>query len=270
MTATGSGTIRTGIGGWTFEPWRGSFYPEGLPHARELDFAASRLGTIEINGTYYRTQTPATFAKWRKSVTDGFIFSVKATRYVTMKKKLAEAGESVEKFISSGISELGDALGPVVWQMLPTRRFDADDMDAFLALLPAKVDGIALRHVLEVRHESFASAEFVDLARRHGVAIAVADHAEHPLIADMTADFVYARLMRGRDEIPTAYDDDGLNHWASICADWAAGHDPALPLLTQAAHSQPRDVFAYIIHEGKVRAPHGAMALADRVAAQTP
>lgn len=257
--------IRTGIGGWTFEPWRGTFYPEGLPHARELEYAAARLGTIEINGTYYRTQTPATFAKWRATVPDGFVFSVKATRYATMKKKLAEAGESVAKFTGSGIAELGDALGPVVWQMLPTRRFDAEDMDAFCALLPDSVGGLPLRHVLEVRHESFACAEFVAIARRHSVAIVVADHAEHPMIADMTGDFVYARLMRGTDDVPTAYDHAGLDRRAGVMKDWAAGRDPGLPLLTDAAQSVPRDVFAYIIHEGKIRAPAGAMALAERV-----
>lgn len=258
--------IRTGIGGWTFEPWRGTFYPEGLPHAKELDYAAAHLGTIEINGTYYRTQTPATFAKWRGSVPDGFVFSVKAVRYATMKKRLAEAEESVGKFIASGLSELGDALGPVVWQMLPTRRFDAEDMGAFLSFLPDKVDGLRLRHVLEVRHESFACAEFVDLARRHGIAIVVADHAEHPLIADLTADFAYARLMRGHDEVPTAYDAAGLDRWAGVLKDWAAGREAGLPLLAEAAPAVQRDVFAYIIHEGKVRAPQGAVALAERVA----
>ncbi|HEX7853001.1 MAG TPA: DUF72 domain-containing protein [Sphingobium sp.] len=263
---TSSGTIRTGIGGWTFEPWRGTFFPEGLPHSKELEYAAGKLGTIEINGTYYRTQTPATFAKWRKAVPDGFVFSVKAVRYATMKKKLAEAGESVEKFIASGLSELGDALGPVVWQMLPTRKFDAEDMGAFLSYLPATVDGLKLRHVLEVRHETFACPEFVALARKHGIAIVVADHAEHPLVADPTADFVYARLMRGQDDIPTAYDEAGLDRWAGIAKDWAAGHDPGQPLLTDPTPAKPRDVFAYIIHEGKVRAPQGAMALAERTA----
>jgi uncharacterized protein YecE (DUF72 family) len=256
--------IRTGIGGWTFEPWRGTFFPDGLPHARELEYAASQLGTIEVNGTYYRTQTPATFAKWRGSVPDGFVFSVKAIRYATMKKRLAEAGESVAKFIGSGIAELGDALGPVVWQMLPTRQFDAQDIDAFLSLLPASVDGVPLRHVLEARHASFACPEFVALARRHGVAIAVADHADHPLIADPTADFVYVRLMHGRDDIPTAYDTAGLDRWAGICRDWATGRDPGLPLFTDPVPPAPREVFAYIIDGGKVHAPSGSQALARR------
>jgi uncharacterized protein YecE (DUF72 family) len=129
------------------------------------------------------------------------------------------------------------------------------------------VDALPLRHALEVRHESFACTDFVDLARRHDVAIVVADHAEHPMIADPTADFVYARLMRGQDDIPTAYDDAGLDRWAEILQDWAAGRDPGLPLLAKPASKAKRDVFAYIIHEGKVRAPAGAMALAERIPA---
>ncbi|HTH28439.1 MAG TPA: DUF72 domain-containing protein [Sphingobium sp.] len=244
------GTIRTGIGGWTFEPWRGSFYPDGLRQADELAYAAARLGTIEINGTYYRTQTPASFAKWRKSVPDGFRFSVKASHYVVMKKRLGEAGEAVERFVHSGLSELGHALGPVLWQMLPTRRFDPEDMSAFMALLPRTVDGLKLRHAIEVRHASFACAEFVALARHHDVAIVIADHADYPMIADLTGDFAYVRLMRGRDDIATAYDDAGLDHWAGVLRDFAANGD----------------VYAYVIHEGKVRAPAGAMALAERVA----
>jgi len=262
-----TGAIRTGIGGWTFEPWRGSFYPDDLRQADELAYAASRLGTIEINGTYYRTQTPASFAKWRQAVPEGFRFSVKALRYAVMKKALAEAGEAVERFVGSGLSELGDALGPVLWQMLPTRRFNPDDMAAFMALLPRAVDGLKLRHAIEVRHESFACADFVALTRRHGVAIVVADHADHPMIADVTADFVYLRLMRGRDDIATAYDAAGLDRWAGIMRDLAAGRDPGLPLLGEPAPKVERDVFAYIIHEGKVRAPAGAIALAERVAA---
>jgi len=262
-----TGAIRTGIGGWTFEPWRGSFYPDDLRQADELAYAASRLGTIEINGTYYRMQTPATFAKWRQAVPEGFRFSVKALRYAVMKKALAEAGEAVERFVGSGLSELGDALGPVLWQMLPTRRFNPDDMAAFMALLPRAVDGLKLRHAIEVRHESFACADFVALARRHEVAIVVADHADHPMIADNTADFVYLRLMRGRDDIATAYDAAGLDRWAGIMRDLAAGRDPGLPLLSEPAPKVERDVFAYIIHEGKVRAPAGAIALAERVSA---
>ena len=262
-----TGAIRTGIGGWTFEPWRGSFYPDDLRQADELAYAASRLDTIEINGTYYRTQTPASFAKWRQAVPEGFRFSVKALRYAVMKKALAEAGEAVERFVGSGLSELGDALGPVLWQMLPTRRFNPDDMAAFMALLPRMVDGLKLRHAIEVRHESFACADFVALARRHEVAIVVADHADHPMIADNTADFVYLRLMRGRDDIATAYDAAGLDRWAGIMRDLAAGRDPGLPLLGEPAPKVERDVFAYIIHEGKVRAPAGAIALAERVSA---
>src|SRR5215475_7367612 len=151
MTAK-TGPIYVGIGGWTFEPWRGAFYPKGLPHAKELAYASSKLTTIEINGTFYRTQTPATFAKWRQQVPDGFVFSVKGPRYVVQKRLLAEAGEALGFFLKSGVSELGDRLGPILWQFAPTKKFDAADFGAFLAMLPAKLDGLALRHVVEVRH----------------------------------------------------------------------------------------------------------------------
>ena len=162
-----TGEIRVGIGGWTFEPWRGSFYPKGLAHAKELAYASSKLTTIEINGTLYRTQTPATFAKWRKEVPDGFVFSVKGPRYVVQKRVLAEAGESLGFFLKSGITELGDRLGPILWQFAPTKKFDAADFAAFLAMLPAKLDGLRLRHAVEVRHPSFATPQFIALLRQH-------------------------------------------------------------------------------------------------------
>jgi uncharacterized protein YecE (DUF72 family) len=261
-----TGTIRTGIGGWTFEPWRGSFYPEKLPKTKELDYAVTHLTTIEINGTYYRTQTPKTFAGWRDAAPDGFVYAVKALRYAVMKKKLAEAEDSIQRFLASGLSELGDRLGPILWQFMETRRFDPDDMAAFMAMLPTAIDGVAARHVVEVRHESFACTEFVELARKHKVGIVVADHPQHPMIADLTADFVYARLMQGQEEIPTGYDDAGLTRWAGIAKDWAKGDRPdGLPYVTDAlADGKPRDVFAYFISAAKIRAPQAAMALAER------
>lgn len=262
-----STTIRTGIGGWTFEPWRGAFYPADLPKAKELDYAVSHLGTIEINGTYYRTQSPATFAKWRAAAPAGFVYAVKALRYAVMKKKLAEAEESVTRFLNSGLTELGETLGPILWQFMETRRFDPDDIAAFLAMLPDRLDGVALRHVLEVRHESFACAEFVALARKHGVGIVVAEHPDHPQIADLTADFVYARLMQSREDIPTGYDDAALDRWVGIARQWAEGERPeALTYITgTAADGRKRDVFAYFISGAKVRNPAAAMALAEKI-----
>lgn len=262
-----TGIIRTGIGGWTFEPWRGTFYPADLPKAKEADYAVNHLGTIEINGTFYRTQTPATFAKWRDAAPEGFVYAVKALQYCVAKKKLAEAGESIGKFLASGLSELGGTFGPILWQFRQTRQFDPDDIAAFLAMLPAKIDGVAARHVLEVRHESFVCAEFVDLARKHGAGIVIADHLEHPQIADLTADFVYARLMKTEEEEPTGYDEAGLDHWAATTQAWAAGECPAhLNYVTDTpADSKPRDVFAYFISGAKVRNPAAAMALAKRV-----
>ncbi|HWJ69724.1 MAG TPA: DUF72 domain-containing protein [Sphingobium sp.] len=264
-----TGTIRTGIGGWTFEPWRGPFYPADLPKAQELDYAVRHLGTIEINGTYYRTQSPATFAKWRAAAPPGFVYAVKALRYAVMKKKLAEADESIARFLHSGLTELGDTLGPILWQFMETRHFDPDDIAAFLAMLPDRLDGVALRHVIEVRHESFACPAFVSLARAHGVGIVVADHPTHPMIADPTADFIYARLMQSRADVPTGYDDAGLDHWAAIMQQWAEGKQPdGLPYIADTpADGKPRDVFAYFISGAKVHNPAAATALAERLPA---
>ena len=270
MRAAGQGTggvIRTGIGGWTYEPWRGVFYPEGLRQADELGYAAAQLGSIEINGTYYRLQKRESFAKWRDAARQGFVFSVKASRYCTNRKVLAEAGESVEKFFDSGIGELGEKLGPVLWQFAPTKRFEEADFAAFLDLLPSKCEGVTLRHALEVRHASFACAEFVALARDRGAAIVVADHDDYPQIADLTADFVYARLMRSREKIETGYLAGELDEWARIAASWSEGHAPEG--LDYVAAKEPtataRDVFAYVISGAKLRAPAAAMSLAERI-----
>ncbi|MBA3879086.1 MAG: DUF72 domain-containing protein [Sphingobium sp.] len=258
--------IRVGIGGWTYEPWRGVFYPPGTPHKRELDYAASKLNAIEINGTYYSSQKPATFASWAKAVPDGFVFSVKASRFCTNRKVLAEAGESIERFVGQGIVELGDRLGPILWQFMPTKKLDADDFGAFLKLLPASHAGVALRHAVQVRHESFACPEFVALARAAGVAIVFADSADYPAIADVTADFVYVRLENAQEAVPTGYDDEALDRWASAAQIWASGGQPSgLPYVeTGAPVPTPRDTFVFLINGAKVRAPAGAMALIDR------
>lgn len=265
-----TGNVRVGIGGWTFEPWRGEFYPKGLAQAKELAYASSKLTTIEINGTFYRTQTPATFAKWRKEVPDGFVFSVKGPRYVVQKRQLAEAGEQLGFFLKSGISELGDRLGPILWQFAPSKKFDAVDFAAFLEMLPAKLDGLSLRHAVEVRHTSFASQEFVTLLRKYQTPVVFAEHETYPAIADVCGDFIYARLQKGNDAIKTGYPPKELDAWAARAKVWAAGGSPKdLPAVAgKAAKPVARDVFLYVIHEGKVRAPAAAMGLIERLAGE--
>jgi uncharacterized protein YecE (DUF72 family) len=262
-TKGATGNIRAGIGGWTFEPWRGTFYPEKLSQAKELIYAAQQLRTIEVNGTYYSTMTPKTFAKWRSETPEGFILALKGPRYAVNRRVLGEAGESVTRFLKSGISELGDRLGPLLWQFAPTKKFDADDFAAFLQLLPSMQDGVPLRHAVEVRHVSFCVPEFIALARKHDVAAVFADHAKYPAIPDATGSFVYARLQQGRDDIATAYAPKALSAWVERAQTWSAGKTPDdLTLVDpeRPARVVPRDVFVYFIHEGKVRAPHAAMA----------
>ena len=264
-----SGQIFVGIGGWTFEPWRGGvFYPQGLAHAKELPYAAQHLTSIEVNGTFYRTQTPATFRKWASEVPPGFVFALKGPRYAVNRRVLNEAGDSIKRFLDSGVTELGDRLGPLLWQFAPTKKFDAADFGGFLELLPQKFEGTALRHVIEVRHDSFRTVEFVALLRQFAMPVVFTDHAKYPNIADLTGDFVYARLQQGKDTVPTAYPPKQLDAWAGRLQSWAQGGAPDdLPCVTAAPKSKPapRDVFAYVIHEGKIRAPAGAMALIERL-----
>lgn len=264
--SSASGRIRVGVGGWTYEPWRGAFYPEGLRQADELSYAARHLTAIEINGTYYSSFKPESFAKWRDAAPDGFRYAVKASRFATNRRVLAEAEASVAKFLGQGLTELGDCLGPILWQFAPTKRFDPDDFGAFLALLPDSQDGVALAHAVEVRHESFACKEFVDLARHQKVAIVIADHPEYPQIADITADFVYARIQKSREEEPLGYPSMALDEWARIANSWAAGHAP--DGLSYVAAKQPasqRDVYLFMISGAKVRNPAAAMALIERL-----
>jgi uncharacterized protein YecE (DUF72 family) len=266
-TSAKSGDIRIGIGGWTFAPWRGVFYPEKLTQAKELSYAASKLTSIEINGTFYGSQKPESFRKWAREVPDGFVFSLKGPRFATNRRVLAEAGESVQRFYDSGVLELGDKLGPVLWQFAPTKKFDPVDFGAFLELLPRELEGRALRHVVEVRHDSFCVPEFTALLREFKTPVVFSEHATFPAIYDVTGDFVYARLQKGEDSIKTAYAPKALDAWAKRLETWAAGGEPTdLPRVDDTkAKKQPRDVFAYVIHEAKVRAPAGAMALIERV-----
>jgi len=263
-----AGQIRTGVGGWTFEPWRGVFYPGNLKQKDELGYMSRQLRSIEINGTYYSSFKPDSWKKWRDETPDGFVFTIKGSRFTTNRRVLAEAGPSLEKFFDQGIAELGDKLGPIFWQFANTKKFDPEDFDAFLALLPPSLGGRPLRHAVEVRHDSFCTPDFIALLRARNIACVYARHQTYPEIADVTADFVYARLQTGSDDCETAYPAAELDDWAGRLKTWAAGGQPAdLPLVdpAQTAPQQPRDVFAFIIHEGKVRAPHGAQALQARV-----
>lgn len=240
--------IRIGVGGWTYEPWRDNFFPKGLPHSQELAYASRRLTAIEVNGTYYSTFKPATFARWRDETPDGFVFFLKANRFATNRRELATAGDSIRRFVDSGIVELGAKLGPIVWQFMPTKRFDTADFEAFLALLPPRVDGRELRHVLDVRHESFESPGYLDLARRYGCTTVHTDAGKFPAIADAQGDLAYIRLMRSAADCATGYPPGVLAQWAQGARNWTG----------QAA---AREVFIFFINAAKERAPAAAIEL---------
>jgi uncharacterized protein YecE (DUF72 family) len=242
------GKIHIGVGGWTYEPWRGVFYPQGLAQKKELEFASRQLSSIEINGTYYSTFKPESWAKWRAETPEGFVFSVKASRFCTNRKILADAGEAVARFVGQGMGELRGRLGPINWQFMATKKFDPVDVGGFLKLLPRQVDGLPLRHALEVRDPSFKDERFYELARRHNVAIVFADDEDFPAIDEATADFTYARLMRTREDVESGYVADDLDRWAQRAQDWA----------------ERGDVFVYFISGAKLRAPAAAQALIER------
>jgi uncharacterized protein YecE (DUF72 family) len=238
-----------------------------LVQARELEYASRQVTAIEINGTFYRTQKPESFAKWREQTPDDFVFALKAPRYATMRSVLGDAGESIERFVASGLTELGEKLGPILWQFAPTKRFDLADMEAFLKLLPTTIGGRPARHVLEPRHESFVDTAFVALARRYAAAIVYTDSEEYPSIGDVTADFVYARLVRSQAAIATGYNEVALDAFAKIAKSLARGSEPAeFPRVDKpAAKSGARDVFMFFINGAKERAPAAAVELLKRV-----
>lgn len=244
------GNIRVGIGGWTYEPWRGVFYPPGLPQAREFEHAVNHVTTIEINATFYGRQKPASWAKWAAGAPEAFRFAIKGSRYCVTRARLADAGDGVTQFFAQGMAELGDKLGPILWQFAPNRAFDAGDIAAFLALLPETLGTRALRHVIEPRHASFDDPAFVALCRKHNAAIALADDEVHPCIDAATADFAYARLQRQREEIETGYGAGELDGWADRARQWSA---------------DGRDTYVYMINGAKVRAPAAAQALLERL-----
>jgi uncharacterized protein YecE (DUF72 family) len=259
--------IRVGIGGWTYAPWRKNFYPAGLVQRRELEYASQHLRAIEINGTYYGAQKPETYAKWAAETPPGFVFSLKAPRYIVESKRLAEAGKGIHGFVHGGLAEMGDRLGPILWQLSPSRVFDAADLAAFLDALPESLDGQGLRHVLEVRHASFECEGYLALARRRGIPTVFTDSPNYPSLSDATGDFRYARLMCSADDSPTGYATDALDRWATHALDWAAGKDLGELLHVGALHPQgpPRDVFVFFIGAAKHRNPAAAMALQSRV-----
>ena len=240
------GKIRIGIGGWTFPPWRGVFYPKGLAQAKELEFASRAMTAIEINATFYGRQKPTSWAAWEKVAPDGFQFAVKGSRYCVMKSKLAEAKDGLEGFCAQGFAALGPKLGPILWQFTHFRKFDRDDIAAFLDLLPREIDGIKLRHAIEPRNESFRDEKFFDLCRDHNVAIVLEDSDDYPSIEADTADFAYARFQRMQEDIPNGYDDAALDGFAGKARRWSG---------------DGRDAYIFMINGAKVRAPAAAQAL---------
>ncbi|WP_130618309.1 DUF72 domain-containing protein [Dyella amyloliquefaciens] len=259
--------IRAGIGGWNFAPWRNNFYPSGLVQRRELEYASRHLRAIEINGTFYGAQKPATYAKWAAETPDGFVFSLKAPRYITEGKRLADTARGIDGFILGGLAEFSDRLGPVLWQLPPSRPFDSGDLAAFLDRLPRELNGQPMRHVLEVRHTSFLDERYVALARTHRIPTVFTDSPKYPSLADLTGDFAYARLMRSESHIDTGYASSDLETWAARARLWAEGGDPSeLPHVAAPLPAQgPRDVFIYFISSAKERNPAAAMALQQRV-----
>jgi uncharacterized protein YecE (DUF72 family) len=259
--------IRVGIGGWTFAPWRNNFYPAGLVQRRELEYASRHLSAIEINGTYYGAQRPATYAKWAAETPEGFVFSLKAPMRIMQSRVLAKTGPQIDDFLG-GIVSLGDRLGPVVWQFDAGQRLEREDFTAFLDLLPTEVDGRRLRHVLDVRDSAFVDARFVALMRERGLGTVFTDSRDYPSFADITTDFVYARLMRSRSEITSGYTAEELGHWATRAQQWARGQHPDdLPYIAPngTPPAERRDVYVFFISAAKERNPAAAMALIERL-----
>lgn len=244
--------IRVGVGGWTYAPWRETFFPKGLPHRSELEFASRAFPSIEVNGTYYGAQKPESFARWHDETPDDFVFSLKAPRYATNRRVLAEAGSSIERFFAGGVLRLGAKLGPINWQFMPTKAFDPEDFAAFLKLLPKSVEGHSIRHAVEVRHASFDTPVFTTLARDHEVAVVIAGDSAYPRIEAETAPFTYARIMGTAEGEPGGYSAKAIETWAETARGWAGT-------------GGKRDVFLYVISGWKQGNPAAAMALRARI-----
>lgn len=244
--------VRVGIGGWVYPPWRGVLYPPGLPQARELAHASRQVTAIEINGTFYGAQKPASFRRWHDETPEDFVFSLKGPRFATYRSDLAAAGPSIDRFLASGLLELRGKLGPILWQFPPRTTFDEGNFAAFLELLPHRLDGRAVRHVVEVRHPSFSSPSFTDLLRRHQIAVALVDDDNYPAFDEVTGDFFYARLRRCAEHEPAGYPPEALEGWAER--------------LRRRSAEGGHDCFIYFINGAKIRAPAAAQALLQRLA----
>jgi len=244
------GQIRIGIGGWTYPPWRGTFYPDKLPHSKELEYASRQFRALEINATFYGRQKPKSWESWEKVAPDGFQFAIKGSRFCVTRSRLCEGAEGIGNFFAQGFAALGPKLGPILWQFAPRRKFDADDIGGFIDLLPEKVDGITLRHAIEPRHESFRDEKFFEICRNRNIAVVFEDSDEYPLIEADTADFTYARLQRMSEDVPSGYDDAALDGFATKARQWSRGG---------------RDAYIFMINGAKVRAPTAALALQQRL-----
>ena len=242
--------IRIGIGGWTYPPWRGTFYPDKLSQAKELEFASQQLGAIEINATFYGRQKPKSWEAWEKIVPEGFQFAVKGSRFCVMRSRLCEGAEGIGNFFAQGFSALGPKLGPILWQFAGRRQFDRDDIAGFIDLLPTEIDGIPLRHAIEPRHESFRDEGFFELCRARNIAVVFEDSDEYPCIEADTADFTYARLQRMREDVPTGYDHAALDAFAKRARAW---------------QKDGRDAYIFMINGAKIRAPAAALALQNKL-----
>jgi uncharacterized protein YecE (DUF72 family) len=286
---TRAGMVRIGLSGWTYPPWRGVFYPKGLKQKKELEYAASQFRTIEINGTFYGMQRPDAFAAWADQVPDGFLFAVKGPRFITHMLRLKDARTPLANFIASGLLRLGEKLGPVLWQFPPDFRFDPERMEPFLAMLPHSAAEAArlgrdhnghlkapawldiaadtpMRHAVEIRHDSFRDQAFIDMLRRHNVALVCADTVEWPRLMDLTSDFVYCRLHGSQELYASGYDDAALDDWARWVTAWASGKEPAdAKRIGGKAKPMRRDVFMYFDNSMKVKAPENARGLVGRL-----
>lgn len=291
------GDIRIGISGWRYAPWRGAFYPKGLAHRRELEFASRMVPTIEINGSFYSLQHPAYYAQWRDETPPGFVFAVKGPKYITHLRRLKEVRTPLANFFANGVFELREKLGPILWQFPPMLPFKPDRFETFFAMLPhdteaaarlaldhdARVEGRMsleidrkrpLRHAVEIRHPSFADPAFIALLRRHKVALVVADTAgKWPLLEDLTADFVYLRLHGDKELYASGYSDDALDRWAARIDTWSRGRqvqEARLASSTAPPRRARRDVYCYFDNDVKGHAPYDAAALSRRVGQASP